>query len=124
MQMKITRRKIIKAGMALPVLASVGSGCGNDVTAAPIVDVEVNDDPTSGNYGKIEVAVPRYPDLDAVGGAVMLRLADLPPGTRPFDVPDKGILLVHRAGPDDPPEFIATRADCPHQGCPLGYNAK
>jgi len=120
--MSISRRTFVKGSLALPVVSAAVSGCGNDVSAAPIVDAEVNDDPSSSNYGKIEIAVPRYPDLDAVGGAVMLRLAELSPGTRPFDVPPLGVLLVHRSTADDAPEFIATRADCPHQGCPLGYN--
>jgi Rieske Fe-S protein len=119
--MSISRRTFVKGSLAsLPVVAAV-SGCGNDVSAPPIVDAMVDADPTSMHYGQIEVAVPRYPDL-AVGGAVMLRLAELPPGNYPFVVPDHGILLVHRGMPGDPQEFIATRADCPHQGCPLGYS--
>jgi Rieske Fe-S protein len=121
----ITRRSFVKGTLAVPVLASA-TGCGNDVSPAPFVDVTFDDDQTSAGYGQITVPVPRYPDLAAMGGAVMLRVAPptgpAPPEGRPFTVPDKGILLVHRAGPDDPPEFIATRADCPHQGCPLGYS--
>jgi Rieske Fe-S protein len=119
--MSISRRTFVKGSLAsLPVVAAA-SGCGNDVAAAPIVDATVDADQTSPRYGQIEIAVPRYPDLAAAGGAVMLRLADLPPGNYPFVVPTRGILLVHRGSPGDPHEFIATRADCPHQGCPLGY---
>jgi Rieske Fe-S protein len=123
--MSISRRSFVKGTLTLPVVAgaSVG-GCGNNVQPAPLVDVTVNDDITSTRYGQIEVAVPRYPDLAAVGGAVSLRIAPLPPGPRPFSIPPQGVLLVHRGTTDDPPEFIATRADCPHQGCPLGYSAK
>ena len=121
--MTVSRRTFVKASLVTLPLCKLG-GCGNDVAAAPIVDAAVDDDPSSTRYGQIGVPVPRYPDLAAVGGAVMLRLAPLPPGTRPFTMPALGVLLVHRAGPDDPPEFVATRADCPHQGCPLGYSAK
>jgi Rieske Fe-S protein len=120
----ITRRTFVKGAAALPVLPVVASGCGNDVVAAPIVDVIVGDDPADpSTYGFIRVRLTNYPDL-APGGAVTLRLQALPPGTRPFDVPPRGVLLIHRATPDGYDELVATRADCPHQGCPLGYSAK
>jgi cytochrome b6-f complex iron-sulfur subunit len=118
----ISRRTFVKGSLALPVLAQ--AGCGNDVSPAPIVDTEINDDASSPRYGQIQIPVPMYPDLVPIGGAVMLRLATLPPGDRPFEVPPAGVLLVHRGTPDDPDEYIATRADCPHQGCPLGYSKK
>ncbi|MEO6950203.1 MAG: Rieske 2Fe-2S domain-containing protein [Polyangia bacterium] len=126
--MSITRRTFVKGGLAVPVLPVVvglgGSGCGNDVSAAPIVETTVDDDSTSLRYGQIEVAVPLYPQLAAAGGAVTLRIAALASGTRPFTVPDKGVLLFHRNAIDGSAEYVATRADCPHQGCPLGYSAK
>src|SRR5688572_12615732 len=98
--MRITRRTFVKGSAALPVLPVLTAGCGNDVEAAPIVDIEVGDNPADkGTYGIIQVPVPKYPDL-AAGGAVMLRLQALPPGTRPFEVPPKGVLLIHRATAD------------------------
>lgn len=123
--MRITRRTFVKGGLAVPVLPVLGgSGCGNDVSAAPLVDTTVDDNPGSPRYGQIEVAVPMYPQLAAVGGAVTLRVASLPDRQRPFTIPPKGVLLFHRDGSDGSAEFVATRADCPHQGCPLGYSAK
>ena len=122
--MTISRRTFVKGSLATTAVVAGGPGCGNDVSAAPIVEAEVVDDPTSARYGQIPVAVPMFPELAAVGGAVMLKLSNLPPGQRPFDVPERGVLLIHRGTPDDLPEFVATRADCPHQGCPLGYSAK
>ncbi len=123
--MIVSRRSFLKATLATSAVAAGGSsGCGNDVQAAPIVEVTVDDDPRSDRYGQIAVAVPEYPELAAAGGAVTLRIAALAPGDHPFTVPSRGILLVHRGTVDDPPEFIATRSDCPHQGCPLGYSAK
>lgn len=126
--MRITRRTFVKGGLAVPVLPIVGSiggsGCGNDVSAAPIVDTTVNDDSAHPRYGQVEVAVAMYPQLAAAGGAVTLRIAALPDGTRPFSVPEKGVLLIHRNALDGTPAYAATRADCPHQGCPLGYSAK
>ena len=52
-----------------------------------------------------------------------LRIAPLPARDRPFVVPPNGLLLIHRAAAGDDPQYVATRSDCPHQGCPLGYNA-
>jgi cytochrome b6-f complex iron-sulfur subunit len=123
--MTISRRSFVKGGIASSALVVIKSGCGNDVSPAPIVDATINDDPTSARYGQIEVVTPMYPDLTPTGGAVTLRLAALSPGTRPFIVPPKGVLLVHR-GPlnGDTAEYIATNSQCPHQGCPLGYSAK
>jgi Rieske Fe-S protein len=121
--MTISRRTFVKGSLALPVLAN--AGCGNDVQPAPIVEATVNANPDDlTHYGKIQVPVPMYPDLVPIGGAVMLRVAPLPPGDYTFQVPPAGVLLVHRGTPDDPDEYIATRADCPHQGCPLGYSKK
>jgi Rieske Fe-S protein len=123
--MTLSRRSFVKGGIASSALVVIKSGCGNDVSPAPIVDTTVNDDSTSARYGQVEVLVPMYPDLSPIGGAVTLRIAALAPGTRPFVVPPKGVLLVNR-GPlnGDPAQFIATNAQCPHQGCPLGYSAK
>jgi cytochrome b6-f complex iron-sulfur subunit len=119
----ITRRTFVKGAAALPALPVIASGCGNDVAPAPIIDVLVRDDPGQpGTYGTIALPISTYPDL-APGGAVTLRIASLPPGERPFDVPSGGVLLIHRAAQDGSDEFVATRADCPHQGCPLGYSA-
>ncbi len=123
--MTISRRSFIQATLATSAAAAGGSsGCGNDVDPAPSVDVTVDDDPASPRYGQIEVVIPRYPELEAAGGALTLKIAALPPGERPFSVPSRGILLVHRGTVDDPPEFVATRSECPHQGCPLGYSAR
>ncbi len=114
--MAISRRNFVAGGL-ISAAALTQRGCGNDVKAAPIVDVTVDDD------GQIRVPVPMYPDLAVVGGAVTLRLAPLPAGDRPFVVPPHGLLLIHRAAAGDDPQYVATRSDCPHQGCPLGYNA-
>jgi len=120
--MSISRRTFIKGTLASPLLVSVG--CGNAVEAAPIVDATVDDDPKSPRYGQIQVFLSIYPDLAAPGGAVSLQLSPLPQRPRPFIVPEHGVLLIHRGSSTDEPEFVATRADCPHLGCPLGYSAR
>jgi len=122
--MTFSRRSFLKGTLATSAVAVSSRGCGNDVEPAPIIDVEVVDDPSSFRNGQIAVPVPKYPELVPVGGAVMLRIKPLPARERAFVVPERGVLLIHRGTPEDPPEFVATRADCPHQGCPLGYSAK
>lgn len=116
--MSVSRRRFVKGTLASGTLIGVGAlkvGCGNQVEAAPIVNATVD------SNGKVRIEVARYPDLSRPGGAVTLRF-DLPDSS-PYTIAKNGILLVHRGSTDDPPEFIATQSECPHLGCPLGYNA-
>jgi Rieske Fe-S protein len=104
--------------LASGTLIGVGAlkvGCGNQVEPAPIVNATVDPD------GKVRIEVARYPDLVRPGGAVTLRF-QLPDNT-PYQAARGGILLVHRGTAEEPPEFVATQSECPHAGCPLGYNA-
>lgn len=118
-------RGALAAG-ALPVL----QGCGNTVPLAPYIDATVDEDPGSPRYGQVEVVVGRYPDLQRAGGAVTVRVAQ-PAAQHAFTVPDKGLLLLHlrdelSLGGDEHPDpatrFVAADSECPHAGCPLGYN--
>lgn len=123
--MTIARRSLLKGGLATVGCASLcSSSCGNDVSPAPIADVMVDDNESSPTYGMIAVIPAMYPQLAKLGGAISLRIAALPPRTRPFSVPAKGILLLHRDPTDGSEEYVAVRSDCPHQGCPLGYSYK
>jgi cytochrome b6-f complex iron-sulfur subunit len=100
MTMKITRRCFVQAACAGGALATLGTGCGNAVEAAPYLKLAPEID------GSVRLRVAEHPDLMAVGGAVTLVL------------PDQRILLIHHGEND----FVATQSDCPHQGCPLGYS--
>lgn len=115
--------------LGLPVLQS----CGNDVEVPPYIDATVVTDPASSRYGQVEVVLGRYPDLQAPGGAVTVRVAQ-PDGDHPFVVPTGGLLLLHLRATDVDPsvghdhegdiadQFVACDSECPHAGCPLGYN--
>jgi cytochrome b6-f complex iron-sulfur subunit len=124
--MSVTRRTFLQqtaAGGALFVGAGALSGCGNDVTAPPLVRADVNDDPTdAAGYGTVRLALS---DLVLVGGAVTVELGDLnpPDRLRPFKLPpSQRLLVVHRDHIGRPDEYIAVDSDCPHAGCPLGYS--
>lgn len=119
------RRTFLKTSAAGGAVLAVGigaPGCGNDVVAAPLADVMVDDDPSSPGYGTIQVTVPRYPQLDVVGGAITLRLQQLDPGdqNRAYALPPDGTVLLVQHGPG---QFAALQSSCPHAGCPLGYSA-
>ena len=110
----------------LPIL----QGCGNAVDVAPYIEATVDADVNSSHYGQVEVVVGRYPELQRVGGAVTVRIAQ-PTGTHPFVVPEDGLLLIHlrdeiqlfHGGEESPTnQFVAADSACPHAGCPLGYN--
>ena len=111
--MKITRRDLIKSGAAASAVVASGAtvaGCGNEVSPAPIADFEV------GTLGLVSVELARYPDLDPPGrhvGALTLRL-HWPDNAATFSV-----LLVQWAQG----QFLASKAECPHKGCPLGFSA-
>jgi Rieske Fe-S protein len=120
----IDRRTLLKSGAAVSVGVGVGvgaSGCGNNVVAAPIANVLVDDDPGSVTYGQIAIPVAMYPQLQPVGGAITLQLQSLPHNNvRTWQPPPNGtILLVHY----DSQTFAALSATCPHASCPLGYSA-
>jgi cytochrome b6-f complex iron-sulfur subunit len=126
----ITRRVFLRnaatCGAAAVALCGGGLGCGNDVSPAPAFpNLIVDDDPASPLYGQIPVAAAVYQPLAPIGGAVTLNVQPLPNDgrQRPFTVPTEGILLIHRAGAGDSPEYVAFSSACPHLGCPLGYSA-
>lgn len=132
----VSRREFVCGGLASGAVIASGSlvvGCGNDVEPAPFVDavtqpgstapVTLDLDAASMGFGQIAVRVEALPDLQAVGGAITVRLPKLTAGsTLPFRVPPS-VLLVHRGSPGTPEEYIAVDATCPHAGCSLGYSA-
>jgi Rieske Fe-S protein len=124
------------AGGALLTLGTGAPGCGNSVMAAPLTKATVlsaatqvnalpaatlDDVPGSRGYGKVQLQVPYYVDLDRVGGAITLLLpVDAGNQERGYALPpDNTILVVQRAAGD----FAAFQSSCPHAGCPLGYSA-
>lgn len=120
------RRTFLKTSAAGGAAIAIGlgaSGCGNDVVAAPIAKVMVDDSPLSPTYGTIQVTVPRYPDLDRVGGAITLELQKLDPDdqNRAYALPPDGTVLLVQYGAG---QFAALQSSCPHAGCPLGYSDK
>ncbi len=123
--MSLTRRDFLQTtaagGVALTVVGA--GGCGNPVNSAPVADVDVDDDPTSLNYGTVQLTVARYPQLAVVGGALTLQLQklDLTDQNRTYALPpDETILIVQYSSG----LFAAMQSSCPHAGCALGYSAK
>jgi cytochrome b6-f complex iron-sulfur subunit len=127
----ISRRRFLETSAVGGAVATVGigmgvgaAGCGNDVSPAPIADVTINDDPQDvSTYGLIIVPIDKYPQLQEVGGALTLLVAEpaSDPNNRMYALPEHNrILLIHYA----PNEFAAFLATCTHAGCPLGYSAK
>jgi Rieske Fe-S protein len=97
-------------------------GCGNRVQPAPFLDAAMNTDPSSQFYGQVGINVAEYPDLAPIGGAVTVRVQNVPADAT-FFVPDGGVLLVHRDASGSDYDFVAVQSLCPHQQCPLGYSA-
>ncbi len=121
--MKLTRREFVKASVASGAALAGGVivvGCGNDVSPAPLAQpVRVT------SSGKALVPWAQYPDIQHVGGALTVPLeAPAMPmaGFDPTTMPSQ-ILVLHRPK-DMGPEYITTTSLCPHQACPLGYNAQ
>lgn len=128
--MSLTRRTFLsRTAIGGAVVASgvtVGSGCGNDVQAAPIVHAAVEEDITDATtFGTVRLDLRQVSDLVAVGGAVTVQLAPVTtaPELRTFVLPDPPhLLVVHRGNIGAPDEYIAVASACPHAGCPLGYS--
>jgi Rieske Fe-S protein len=111
--MSVTRRIFVRCSLATgAALAGGVIGCGNDVTPPATADIPVRND------GKLSLDFAQFPTLATSGSALTLRLVggarSLPPA----------ILVVHRAAPDDPYQYVATTSACPHLGCPLGYSPR
>jgi Rieske Fe-S protein len=134
------RRKFLKTTAAGGAIISIGiapSGCGNNVTAAPLAKATVItdksqliadhpeaiiiDEPSIVGYGTISLLVPFYVDLNRPGGAITIELPLDPTNQdRSYPLPpDQTVLVVQR--PDG--TFVAFQSSCPHAACPLGYNA-
>lgn len=120
------RRTFLKttaAGGAVVGLGVGAPGCGNDVVAAPLIDVALNDMTALSSFnaptGLVLVKLGAYPDLNRVGGAVTLRLPTVDPNLLGYPLPpDNNILLVQWGAQS----FSALQSTCPHAACPLGYN--
>lgn len=120
--MALSRRSLLKTSATCTAAAALLPGCGYDVDAAPTISAKLDDDPASARYGQIRVLFADQPDLRSLGAAVILDVGQLAVRTRPFTVPEGGVLLVHHATSDA--QFIAVSALCPHASCPLGYTKK
>lgn len=128
--MSLTRRRFLQrtavGGAVVASGVTVGSGCGNDVLAAPIVRGAIEEDITdSASFGTVRIDLRVVSDLVPVGGAVTVQLAapKTPADQRTFVVPDPAhLLVVHRGQIGAPDEYIAVASACPHAGCPLGYS--
>lgn len=124
--MALSRRSLLThtaAGCAVAAAAPCLAGCGFEFDPAPRVRGTLDDDPASPRYGSVAVALADHPKLAEVGGAVLVDIPTPAAGSRPFDVPADGLLLMHRALDGDT-AFTALAALCPHAGCPLGYAPK
>jgi Rieske Fe-S protein len=130
--MSLTRRNFLQrtaiGGAVVASGVTLGSGCGNDVIAAPIVDAEVEDADVLNQktYGTVALSLNLISDLVPVGGAVTVRVAEpkTPATLRGYTLPDPPhLLVVHRGQIGEPDEWIAVDSSCPHAGCPLGYSA-
>ena len=111
-----SRRDLVRGGVAGVALASSGLlpiGCGNAVQAAPILPFNVA---VTGGVVVLRGIDSRFADLGPVGGAITVPLLREDPSQ------PRAILLIHRAAPDDPPEYVAVDSECPHAACPLGYS--
>ena len=117
------RRKFVQSTMAASAAVASGVvvvGCGNDVEPAPSIDATVDDDRTSPSYGQIRIRVDKVAQLETVGGAVTVRLQQLPADpSRGYAQTDA--VLVARV---DQGTYVAVDSACPHAGCPLGYSQK
>ena len=110
--MLLSRRSLLRGALGGGALLAAGApGCLPG--AAPRTTALVGPD------GRVRIPLQRYPELAAVGGAVALEL----PASDAAPIPPGGILVIHRDSDDnDPFQFVATQAACPHAGCPLDYS--
>jgi Rieske Fe-S protein len=119
--MTLSRRDFLRRTALVSAAAASGSalgGCGNDVNPAPFTDGAVGDD------GIVQLELARYPDLQPVGGALTVRLAQIAAqANSPFVVPPAILVVHHDLGVDETHAFTAMDSACPHAGCPLGYSA-
>lgn len=127
--MSLSRRSLLThtaAGCAVAAAGPclLGAGCGFDIDPAPRITGSLDDDPSSARYGQLSVSLAAHPELQPIGTAVIVELpAGLATRDRPFQLPEGGVLLMHRARAGDQ-AFAAVGAICPHAACPLGYSAK
>ena len=119
----LTRRDLMKRAAATGAaisLAPLVAGCGNNVSAAPVLVQTIADAATF--TGIVTVPLGQLPDLQPIGGALIVQLENLP-SVYDKTLPGGQLLIVHRSKGDSLPDFIAVDASCPHAGCPLGYSA-
>src|SRR4051812_47102282 len=114
----INRRKFLETSAVGGAALTVGvgaAGCGNDVEPAPLAEVTIDDTSTSPTYGVITVPVAMFPQLDKVGGAVTLHVAEPSsnPDDRAYAIPEGNkILLIQYVANT----FAAFQSMCPHAG--------
>jgi Rieske Fe-S protein len=118
---RLSRRTLVRGALAGGAVAASGVVVGCAIEPAPFIDAVVDDDPSSPGYGRVALEMARYPDLAPVGGALTVRLQDLPFDPVRRFTPTPAVLLIHRAPAFDPPEYVAVDSACTHLGCPLGY---
>ncbi len=124
----ISRRRFLETSAVGGAVATVGlgvgagaAGCGNDVSPAPIANVTIDDELLSPTYGLIILPLTKYPQLQEVGGAITLLVAEpaSDPNNRMYALPEHNTILLIQYAAN---EFAAFLATCPHAGCPLGYS--
>src|SRR3954470_4189242 len=126
--MGISRRDFLQrtaiSGAVVASGVSIIPGCGNDVTAAPVVQDEVEldneTDPKLFGLVRLKLTDVRFSDLRLVGGALTIRLAEpkTPESNRAFKLPpSRELLVIHRGQLGEAFEYVAVDSQCPHQGC-------
>lgn len=112
--MPFSRREFLEGAIAAGAVLLPTAGCGNNVQAAPFVDLSY------GATGTLSLEMGSFPDLIPVGGAITIRLHS-ESGT-PLACAPAQLLLIHVADAGAP-QYVATNSICPHAGCPLGFSA-
>ncbi|MCY1018404.1 ubiquinol-cytochrome c reductase iron-sulfur subunit [Pyxidicoccus sp. MSG2] len=109
--MSTSRRGFLKGVLGTGAAGAASAalpGCAPDINPAPVTDV------TASAAGTVDLLVPRYPDLEPVGGAITVRVPGQP----------TPLLLAHTKNDGGSDDFSTVSSICTHVGCPLGFDGK